>query len=68
MLMVSSLWATMWHDWLAVVGGCIGTYGLFCLTGIKMRATMLVGSCCWLLNNIILGSIGGTMHAGTDGD
>jgi hypothetical protein len=43
---------------LPIVGLCIGTYALFCLKGIAMRCAFLVGACCWLANNIIVGSIG----------
>lgn len=48
-------------DWLPVIGACIGTYALFCLTGIQMRLAFLVGACFWLANNIAVGSIGGTL-------
>uniref|UniRef100_UPI00208DF560 YgjV family protein n=1 Tax=Enterobacter sp. JH569 TaxID=2923092 RepID=UPI00208DF560 len=34
---------------------------LFCLTGIKMRVLLFAGSCLWLANNIIVGSIGGVL-------
>ncbi|WP_199438406.1 YgjV family protein [Vibrio owensii] len=46
-------------DYLPVVGSCIGTIALYRLTGIKMRAAFIVVSICWLINNIIVGSIGG---------
>ncbi len=59
LVILSAQWAVHWYDWLAVAGACCGTFGLFCLTGIKMRLALLTGSCCWLLNNIIVGSIGG---------
>lgn len=45
-------------DMLPIVGACIGTYALFCLKGIAMRCAFIVGACCWLANNIIVGSIG----------
>ena len=53
--------AENWLDILPVIGGCIGTYALFCLTGIAMRLALLGGTLCWLINNIIIGSIGGTL-------
>jgi hypothetical protein len=53
--------ADRWLDMLPVVGACIGTYSLFCLTGIRMRMAFLVGACFWLANNILVGSIGGTL-------
>lgn len=60
-VLISPLWAEYWYDWLCVVGVCIGTYGLFCLSGIKLRLVMMVGTLCWLANNILVGSIGGVM-------
>lgn len=48
-------------DWLPLVGGCIGSYAVFCCTGIKLRVVFLLGALCWLLNNIWLGSIGGSL-------
>ncbi|CAM4152206.1 YgjV family protein [Vibrio astriarenae] len=49
------------HDIWPLLGTAIGTYSVFCLKGIAMRLGFLVGACCWLINNIIVGSIGGTM-------
>lgn len=50
-----------WLDLLPIIGACIGTYSLFCLTGIAMRLAFLLGACFWLANNIVVGSIGGTL-------
>lgn len=50
-----------WAGMLPVFGACVGTYSLFCLTGIRMRLAFLVGACFWLANNILVGSIGGTL-------
>lgn len=61
MASIASFWATEWYHWLAVIGSCFGTYGMFCLHGIAMRVTMILGCLCWLSNNIIVGSIGGIM-------
>ncbi|MGF1688678.1 YgjV family protein [Photobacterium japonica] len=47
-------------DMLPIFGTTIGTYALFCLQGIVMRFAFLVGGACWLANNFIIGSIGGT--------
>jgi len=44
-----------------ILGACIGTYAMFCLQGIKMRIAFLCGAMCWLTNNILVGSIGGTL-------
>ncbi|AWB69209.1 YgjV family protein (plasmid) [Saccharobesus litoralis] len=50
-----------WFDWFSVAGSVLGTYAMFCLTGVKMRLFFLLGSTCWLINNIIVNSIGGIM-------
>ena len=60
-LAVAYPWVEHWYNWLAVIGGCFGTYGLFCLTGIPMRLMIMMSSFCWLTSNIIVGSIGGIM-------
>lgn len=54
-----------WLDLLPIAGACIGTYALFCLEGIKMRLAFLAGALCWLSNNIVVGSIGGTLLEAT---
>ncbi len=50
-----------WLDLLPIVGTTIGTIAVFSLQGIRMRLAFLVGGICWLINNIIVGSIGGTL-------
>ncbi|MBB3225241.1 YgjV family protein [Pseudoduganella umbonata] len=47
-------------DWLPLGASCLGTLALFLLQGIPMRLVMLVGTCFWIANNVISGSIGGT--------
>jgi hypothetical protein len=47
-----------WTDMLPIAGSIIGTYAIFLLEGIKMRIAFLVGAGCWLLNNLLIGSIG----------
>jgi len=51
--------AEAWSDMWSVLGMIIGTYALFVLKGIQMRIAFLVGASCWLINNILVGSIGG---------
>ena len=60
-IVLNSFLASEWFDWLCVVGACLGTYALFCLHGIQLRLVMMLGTLCWLTNNIIIGSIGGVM-------
>ncbi len=60
------LWmAERWQDMLPIVGSCIGTYALFCLAGIRMRIAFLIGAIFWLGNNILIGSLGGTLMEST---
>jgi hypothetical protein len=47
-------------DWLPLTASCLGTFALFLLKGVPMRLLMLCGTGCWVANNIIVGSIGGT--------
>lgn len=44
-----------------ILGSVIGTYSVFALKGIGLRIGFLLGACCWLINNILVGSIGGTL-------
>lgn len=60
-LSISNHWWDMWP----IVGTVIGTFAVFMLRGIAMRIAFLVGGVCWLINNIIVGSIGGTMLEAT---
>lgn len=50
-----------WITLLPVIASCIGTTALFLLSGIRMRALMLVGTGLWVVNNIVTGSYGGTL-------
>lgn len=53
--------ANSWWELWPIVGTAIGTYALFMLKGIVMRLAFLAGASCWLINNILIGSIGGTL-------
>lgn len=53
--------ATSWTACFAIAAGCSGTVAVFYLRGIGMRALLLGATLCWLTNNILSGSIGGTM-------
>ncbi|WP_342610046.1 YgjV family protein [Vibrio tritonius] len=50
-----------WWDLWPVVGTTIGTLAIFTLQGIPMRIAFMLGGMCWLINNILVGSIGGTL-------
>jgi len=47
--------------WLPVVATSAGTIAFFWFTGLRMRLILLLSTACWLTNDLIVGSIGGTM-------
>lgn len=47
--------------WLPVIGSCIATYAIFKMRGIPFRLALLSSTLLWLANNIVTGSIGGTV-------
>lgn len=47
--------------WLPVISSCLGTAAVFLLEGLAMRLVLLVCTFLWLANNIITGSVGGTL-------
>lgn len=47
--------------WLPVVATSAGTIAFFWFAGLRMRLILLLSTACWLTNNLIVGSIGGTM-------
>lgn len=53
--------ATSWTSWLPVIGSSATTLAVFLMTGIRMRLTILVATLLWLANNVLSGSIGGTV-------
>lgn len=56
------LWLeTGWLSLLPIAASCIGTTALFLLQGLRMRLLMLMGTLLWLANNLLLGSIGGSL-------
>jgi|GEM_PF-169995 hypothetical protein len=60
-LIVGYFTATTVLGWLLVVFNCIATYAAFCLRGVPMRLCFLSSTCVWLVNNVLSGSIGGTV-------
>ena len=53
--------ATGVAGWLPVVASCSATVAVFLLRGIPMRMLLLMSTMLWLANNILSGSIGGTL-------
>jgi hypothetical protein len=47
--------------WLPVAASCLGTVAFFFFEGIGLRVILLGATACWLANNLLLGSIGGTL-------
>lgn len=45
----------------ALTAGLLGTWGMFMLSGIPMRLTLAVAALCWVVSNLLAGSIGGTL-------
>ena len=52
------------RDVFPVLGSLIGSYGLLCLAGVKLRVAMLVTTACWLVNNLLWGSVGAVLLDG----
>ncbi len=46
---------------LPIASSCIGTTALFFLHGLRMRLLMLAGTLLWLVNNLLVGSVGGSL-------
>ena len=53
--------ATSWTAAFPIAAGLSGTIGVFFLRGIGMRQLLLCATLCWLINNVLSGSIGGTL-------
>ncbi len=47
--------------WVPVVGSSLGAVAVFTMRGIPMRLVLLSSTACWLANNVLSGSIGGTV-------
>ncbi|MBV1842618.1 YgjV family protein [Photobacterium ganghwense] len=60
--LISGFWLAdnLWDLW-PILGTVIGTYSVFMLKGIAMRLGFLAGATCWLINNLSIGSIGGSL-------
>jgi hypothetical protein len=51
--------------WLTIIASCAGTYAMFAMKGVPMRAVLLACTLLWLTNNILSRSIGGTLLEST---
>lgn len=51
-------------DILPLAAAILGTLGMFMLRGIAMRVVLGLAALCWMLNNLVIGSVGGTLAEG----
>lgn len=58
---IGLLFAKGLTGWLPVTASCLATVAVFRLQGIVFRVVLLVCTLLWLVNNILSGSIGGTV-------
>jgi hypothetical protein len=49
------------RGWIPVVGSCLGGIAIFTLDGIPLRLLLLCSTALWLANNLLSGSVGGTI-------
>ena len=54
-----------WYEIPTIAGSVIATWALFSVKGIALRSLILVNSCCWLIHNVLAGSIGGSLIEAT---
>ncbi|UXZ54421.1 YgjV family protein [Halomonas sp. 7T] len=53
-----------WVDMLPMMAMVIGTVGMFLLRGIAMRVCLGLAALAWMLNNLLIGTVGGTIAEG----
>jgi len=59
-----ALGAALTHSragWLPITASCIATAAIFTLRGVPLRCALLTSTLLWLANNLLSGSIGGTV-------
>jgi hypothetical protein len=49
------------RGWIPVFGATVGGAAMFLLHGVTLRLCLLVSTACWLVNDILSGSVGGTI-------
>ncbi|WP_346795974.1 YgjV family protein [Halomonas sp. Bachu 37] len=64
-LVASGIAATLtWQSWIDILpltAMLLGTIGMFLLRGIAMRVFLGLAALAWMLNNLLIGTIGGTL-------
>lgn len=53
-----------WVDILPMAAMVLGTLGMFLMRGISMRVFLGVAALLWMINNLLIGTIGGTIAEG----
>jgi hypothetical protein len=59
------VFAKGYAGWFPVIGSCLATLAIFLMRGVRMRMVLLMSTLLWLTNNILSGSIGGTLLEAT---
>lgn len=49
------------YELFTMLGSSIATWGMFKFNSVLLRFSVMTSSICWLIHNILLGSIGGTL-------
>jgi hypothetical protein len=62
--MAAALTWQSWIDLLPLMAATLGTLGMFLLRGIPLRILLGMAAFCWLLNNLLIGSFGGSLAEG----
>jgi hypothetical protein len=60
-LALGIIFASSKTGWLPVIASTIATIAIFTMRGIPFRCVLLASTLLWLTNNILTGSIGGTV-------
>jgi hypothetical protein len=58
---IGALFAKGAAGWLPVAASCLATVAVFRMRGVVMRFSLLICTLLWLANNILSGSVGGTV-------
>lgn len=63
-LLAAALTWQHWVDVFPLIAATLGSLSMFLLRGIAMRVGLGLAALAWMLNNILIGSIGGTLAEG----
>jgi hypothetical protein len=58
---IGLIFAKGFASWLPITASCLATVAVFKMHGVVMRVSLLVCTLLWLVNNILSGSVGGTV-------